>query len=78
MGVDVDGLDPLAADHHRQGLTRCARMRASEHTAAAEHGAGGGSAAFEKITASGHGGALPCGVPGFFAGMAAKLDWPAA
>ena len=62
MGMHVDGLDPLAADHHGKLLPRrLLGMCAMQHAATAEHDAGGdGSAAgFQEIAAAGHDGVLP-------------------
>jgi hypothetical protein len=56
MGVHVDRLDPLSANHHREFLPRrLLAVRAFEETATAEDDAGsGGRTTFEKITACGH------------------------
>ena len=61
VGVNVDGLDPLAVDHDRQFLARrCLRMRALQNAAAAKGDAGGGAdPCFEEITASCHRRSLP-------------------
>jgi hypothetical protein len=55
MGVHVDGLDALAADHHRQFLTGRLRACAVQHSTTAEDDTGSGRhAALEKITPCGH------------------------
>jgi hypothetical protein len=60
MGVHVDRLDPLSADHHRKFLPRrLLAVRAFQETATAEDDTGGGRTAFEKITACGHDYFLP-------------------
>jgi hypothetical protein len=59
--VNVDGLDPLAAYRHRQGLARrLLGAGAMRHSATAKDNAGGGAdTCFKEITAGRHDEVLP-------------------